>query len=464
MRRSLSVVALWAAMAAGAPWTAVVPRAQAASSAPSSDLGSPEGPSPVDFPTLWALAERASPRLAVARARLGAAIAAVASAAPALPEDPAIELSLGPRASSLGAALHGSAAILQPLFLGGERGARRRAARSAVVAAEAAVGAERWALHAELHARYDGALIAAERVRLWGEVEASAQALVRVAARRAGAGEGARLEVALAEVALAEAREGRLAAEEALAALRAGLGQLAGWRGARAPEPVGEAGLPEVPVLEAVLVAARRDEPELAAAEARVAAARAALEAARREGSWRPAFGVGVEHEAGIGAEPAVWSAEVRVVLPLGAAARTAAPLAEAAGALAIAEAEREARAAEVEGGVAQDHRALVAAVARARRHGEEVVPRLAGLLALVERAYGLGELGLSEALAARERFVQAELGALAAREAALGARAALERWVGAELEGLGREARPLGEGEARPSGGGEAEGPEEGP
>jgi len=387
------------------------------------------------FPAIEALAERQAPRLLLAAEQIGIARAELVLADPSVPDNPVLELAGGPRFSGDGTSFAIDVAFTQSVFVAGERGARIAAAKKAVLAAEAARVVERWSLHAELQATFDAALVARERTRLLTEVEGFQRKLAEIASKKAKAGEIAVFEARLSDVVLAEAQQSTLAAQQAYRAACLRLAGLVGWTAVTPLEPDGVLEAPLLPPLASLVARSQAAEPELLYKEALIVRARARLDAERRDAAIRPAFGVALGHEGGIGVEPSVTTLQGIVSLPLPFSQQNQGNIARARAELRLAEAERAAHSRALEFRIAEAHAALAAAIARSAAFGDQILPLVSENLALLERAFAVGEIGLADATFAREHFVKARLDALDAHAARLTARADLERLVGADLE-----------------------------
>jgi cobalt-zinc-cadmium efflux system outer membrane protein len=77
---------------------------------------------------------------------------------------------------------------------------------------------------------------------------------------------------------------------------------------------------------------------------------------------------------------------------------------------------------------------AVNAGAARVQAYGSEIIPRFEENLALLSRAFELGEIDVLQALLARERFLQLERDSLAAFADYYQAVAELEAELGQEL------------------------------
>lgn len=393
----------------------------------------------LDLDGLQALAETAAPRLVLARQAIGIARAELAAADPSFPDNPVLDLSIGPRVSGDGTGLALDATFLQAFYFDGQRGARRRAAREAVLAAEARVEVERWSLHADLHRAFDRALVARERVALETEVATFQTRLADIASKKAKAGEIAEVDARLAAVERIEARQHLVAAQADYLQACLQLATLVGWQRDEALEPEGALERPVAPPIEALRRHALEADPELRLKVAAVALAKARLDFETRAAGVLPAFGIAFGHETGLGAEPSVTTVQGVISLPLPTSNQNQAGIARARAELELARTERATYEQALVLRVAELHAALVSATERAAAFDSEILPRNAELLTLLERAYAIGELELGAAIVARERFVRVRIDALDAAHARLAARAELERLLGADLEEVAR-------------------------
>ncbi|MBZ4415331.1 TolC family protein [Myxococcus sp. RHSTA-1-4] len=369
--------------------------------------------------------------------------------------------------------------LSQTLQVAGQRGLRVERAEAALEAARA----RRRAVMLEAAAQAVSAAVELERrearARLAEEALGLARALEEATARRFAAGDvpelernGAALERARAE---ARAALARAEAQGARAALNRRLGRPAaapltvsvlvvgagassvdeGTRAARESRaaPVTEAGetrevTGESPRQEedtSLLRAARAtlpsplrtERPELQAARAEEAAAKAEVELLRRERFPDPTVGVGYERERrpeSHGVITDLHTAQLfvaRLSVPLPVWDLNRRELAEARARRAAREAERVARERELEAesGAA---RATFEAASAANTALEAALPSVERNLELVRRAYDAGELGLDALLLARDR-------AFAARAEAVDAAAELARARTALLRAEGR-------------------------
>lgn len=392
-------------------------------------------PNGVTLDALLRHAEKHAPEIALARAGLSKGRAELEAEAPLFPTDPVLGGAIGRRSNRAGSGIDWGVSLEQEIEIAGERAARRRAARASVDQGAAELEAARWRVHQRLHGAFHAALVARERVRAAGRLVQFSQKLVEVAGKRLSAGETSALPVRLAESDFAEARQARVAAESAFRAECLELADASGWPSETPPDPSGGLGSPQAPppTAELLRIAHARD-PELRAREAAVRRFRATLASARRAGFPNPRLGVAVEQESDPGgARATIWRATLSGPLPLWRGSRPEAVRAQAE--LDVAMAELGARKRTLGARIRRAAEAVESTARRMRIYGAEVIPTLEKNLSLVEKAFELGEIDITQVLVARERFLRSQQSALNAYEEYHRALGALESAVGTELE-----------------------------
>lgn len=397
--------------------------------------GKRASPAGVTLEALLRHAESNAPDIALARAGLSRGRAELEAERPLFPADPVLGGSLGRRSNRAGASIDWGVSVEQEIEIAGERAARRRAARAGVDQGAAELDAARWRVHQRVHAAFHAALVARERVRVADRVVQFSEKLVEVAKKRLAAGETSSLPVRLAESDLAEARQARVAAQNAFRAERLDLAEASGWPSESPPDPAGGLGPSSpLPSLARLLQMAQTGDPELRAREAAVRRLRAQLESARRAGFPNPRIGVAFESESDPGGSRAtIWRGTLSAPLPLWRGSRPEATRAQAE--LDLALAELGARRRTLGARIRRAAGAVDSTSKRMRIYGTEVIPSLEKNLALVEKAFELGEIDITQVLVARERFLRSQESALGAYEEYHRAMSALESAAGTELE-----------------------------
>jgi cobalt-zinc-cadmium efflux system outer membrane protein len=259
---------------------------------------------PLTLDRALALARERGPTAHAARLRIEEARGQIAGARPLLGANPTISGGLGRRlgkdAATEASAFEGHVELLQPIELGGQRGARRAAASAAVAAAAASAEATILALEAKVATAFYQALAATQRGQVLEAAEAVASRSAQALERRHQLGDVPVLDVNLAKAVRARAfAQVRAAAGERLQA-EADLRRLLGLAGDVPLVPAGDLRDRRRYQLEA-LVERAQDRADVRAliAEAEQAQAQAAL---GRAGRW-PTLGLGAAYERDDGAD-----------------------------------------------------------------------------------------------------------------------------------------------------------------
>ena len=408
--------------------------ASATRAAPAEDPSTASGIR-VSLQQLLAHALEHSPELGVAQARVSRAKAEVEAQGIALPSDPVVSGGMALRRKQGRSGIDYQVGLSQEIDLAGKRATRVRAAKAGAVTEERQQEATRWRIHQTVHALYHRAVVAKERVRAASRFVEFGARVLEVARQRLRAGEISELPVRLAETEAAHARQALLDARSRYRAVQLELAQVSGFSTERLPEPVGGLDAPQkAPPLARLVEAARRDDPALRAARARTRAARLRVAAAERAAWPNPIVGVHYERESDPGGPPShVIGGMLTLPIPL-FKGNTPEKL-RAKAALDQARAETGRTDAVIAAEVARAAQAVDSGAERVRVFGTEIVPTSENNLALVERAFELGEIDITQVLVARERFLRAQDAALDAYEGYYAALANLEAVLGSELE-----------------------------
>jgi outer membrane protein TolC len=298
-----------------------------------------------------------------------------------------------------------------PLWLPNQRAAQQAFAAKDAADAEAALGAARLRVAGELRvAIWDLAAAKAES-EIVGERRVTAEKLQAEVARREKAGDLARTDLLLTQ-------EETLAAQSALAEART--------RERLALERYRFlTGLDRLPVKidEEVAAAGETQHPRLRLAEAAAERARAEMHVAREDRRSPPELSLGVVQSRDDFAAANVNTVRIGIRIPFATEARNAPKIAAANSGLIRAEAELRQIMAEIESEQRQSQAALENAAAI-----HQAAQARAGLaaerLALQEKAFTLGELGLAEFMRVRASASEARLELLRATYALSAARA----------------------------------------
>lgn len=292
-----------------------------------------------------------------------------------------------------------------------ERGDKRlwrtEAARQAASAARTDLQEVRLQQALAAQSAYFEVLAAQQRQEDLAAMARSASDLSQAAARRVAAGDLSRQEADRAAIEADRARGDVDAAHAELARARLVLAQLIGRERealqlrAAGPWPLESSGLTEVSALTHTLDRALQLVPQRAdvqSAASRVESAQAALAGSRAQRQSDVTWGVSMDHVPGTSTR----QMELRLQMPLqwgyqfeGETARAQAQLDQARDGL-----ERAQRAAQAE--MTRLHAELVAALSRARRYVQDIVPRSRSVADKAEVAYAKGALSLTDLLDAR--------------------------------------------------------------
>lgn len=403
--------------------------------APEEEMPDPASSAPVSLHALLAHADEHAPSVALGRARRARGAAARDGAAGLFPDDPVLTLGAARRREGGRDGTDLEASLEQRIHVGGQRGLRIAAAERL----ERQLGAEldevRWRVHQEVHRAFHAALIARARVASASRVAEFNRRLVEIAQKRVAAGDIPRLHVRLAEGELAIASEQKIAAEQLELGARLTLAEVSGWPVDSPPSPAGELDSPRTAPPAAGLIArALAGHPSLRslAAAADEAAARRAL--AGRQAVPDLTLGLSLARESAPRTGESERIAGVTVGIPLPLWQRNRAERAAAGADLREAEARHEAVRSSIAVRVTRAAGAVNAGAARVQAYGSEIIPRFEENLALLSRAFELGEIDVLQALLARERFLQLERDSLAAFADYYEAVAELEAELGQEL------------------------------
>jgi cobalt-zinc-cadmium efflux system outer membrane protein len=214
------------------------------------------------------------------------------------------------------------------------------------------------------------------------------------------------------------------------------LGQVAGWAVSEPPNPAGKLDDPREPPAYAQLAAvARQKLPSLRAGAAAIREAQARALLADRESWVEPSIGVQYAHEGSTARGGTANNIVMGVVaLPIPMFQSNQGERAQARADVTIARAELDARRAAIDANIVRAHSEVVAAAKRTRAYGTEIVPRFEENLALLRRAFELGEIDIMALSVGRERFLRIQSDAFGAQLDYFVALAALERVVGVDL------------------------------
>lgn len=401
-------------------------------------LGEPVTPAsagPLSLDQVLVFADAHAPIIATARARADEARADTVEAQIALPDNPYLTIEGGGRRVGEQSGFDFEVAIEQQFEVAGERGLRIEAAERDERSAQSGVNEVRWAVHAESHRLFVALLLAAERKRLAQHFVDFSESLHAVSTRKVEAGEDSPLVLLVSEADLAQTRAALVEARRHENNLQTRLAALIGWPAETLPQLVGA--LPPIrsaPAMPELFDRMAQHHPSLRTRELALAAQQAHLALAQRE-KWPKltvgaSFGQESSPEGAEGASIALLS--IGVPLPLWRSNEVGVSRARAA--LIASDREREETVSRLRSEVLQAAAALDASAERVALYETTIVPRFEENLALLGRAFELGEIGIHEVSQTRSRLLAATAGYLAARTQYYETAATLEGLIGTEL------------------------------
>jgi len=396
-----------------------------------------EGPktTPISLQTILAHADEHAPRMLVGRAQLERGQAAVDGASVVLQDNLISGAMVGPRFSEGDRGVDFQVWLRQPIEIAGERKQRRETAEKVQELTNKELEETQWLVHREVHAAFHTALVARERWKLVDKIVVSTEELLSVAQRRLQAGDISPLAVRLAEGELAQAQQASLTAERGYRASQLDLAEVAGWPPSTLPDPEGELDEPkQAPPVDELLALARRLHPGLAARSSAVDAARARVTLENREAWPEPSIGATYTRESIPSVQLYEHLIQGVVTFPIPTSQRNQAGRAQARADLAARQSEQQAFRQTLETRLTRAAIAVNADAKRIAAYGTEILPAFEGNLALLQRAFELGEVDLLQVLVARERLLRIQQDALTAHQDYYRDVAALEAEVGAEV------------------------------
>ena len=401
-------------------------------------LGEPVDPATISSLTLdqaLLYADAHAPAIRTALARAGVAQADIVESEIVFPANPQVSFGAGGRTIQGATGFELEAELQQQLEIGGQPRLRRAAARDRQQMFDAAVNEVRWSVHVEVHRLFAQLLMVRERLTQAERFVAFSQSLRDIAARQVDAGESSPLILLVAEADLAQTHEALIAAHLLDNSLRTQLATIIGWPDPRLSEVEGMlAVVRPSPDLGTLLGLMAEHHPSLRTRELAVQAERSRLELEERAAWPDPMVGVAYAREAGPGPEPAadVWLFNLTLPVPIWRTNQGETARAEAA--LIVADREREETAMRLRGDLARAVDALDSAAARVALYDTGIVPHFEEALALLQRAYELGEVDVHEVSQTRQRLLNATAQYIDARVAYYETAAVLEGLVGTEV------------------------------
>jgi len=394
---------------------------------------------------ILAYAARHAPAFTIARSRLTLGDAELTAAKPLLPDDPEVSLSAGPRFSGGGQALDLEVSIQQQIQLSGERGLRIEAATRTRRRLEAELARVRWRVHRRVHAAYHIAQVARQRSKAAERRLTFAEQLLSIAKRREKAGAISGLQVQVAKGEVAQARQARIAQDNAYRTACLTLAELSGWPAHHPPQPAGPLDTPRAPPpTNRLLKLAQTYHPTLRTLAASIRETQAWVRLADRKAVPKPALGVVYARE-GDASGAATNIVRGTLSLPIPIWQRNQGERAKARSRLTIARARFEAFKNILRSQVTRAAAAVSASARRIAVYGSKVIPTFERNLTMIRRAFEAGKIDVLQVMVARSRFLEIQRQSLDAHEDYFRAAATLESVVGAEVwtKAAGQRAKP---------------------
>lgn len=397
---------------------------------PDIPLPDPATTTQVSLAEILAYADAHAPAIHVTRERLSLEDAALAGASPWFPDNPELSIAAGPRFASGDATLDLEASLRQRIEIAGERGLRLEVAETVGARLAAELSQIRWQVHSDVHAAFHDALVARERERAAARLVTFQEGLEAIAVRRFEAGAISPLVVRIAEGQTAQAKVAHIEAEQVYATARLSLAELSGWPAMHPPEPEGVLDPPrKAPPLSDLMALAKKHQPRYRTLAMAIAEAEARARLADREAWPAPAFGITAARE---GSSETIVLGSLSIPVPMWRTNRGERTRARAHHAIALARAQAFSQ--RLTARLARAKGAVDSAARRLAVYGAEILPTFEENLALIRRAYELGEIDILEVSVAQERFLRTQRDALDAYADYFRAVAQLEAAVGTDV------------------------------
>ena len=325
----------------------------------------------------------------------------------------------------------GKVGLSQVIEVRGQRGLRVRGAEADLLRSQWSVRDAERDVVAEVTRAFTELLIAQERITLAREALTLSESLRDAAKTLVDAGDVPELDLLRADVEVRRA-ENRLRLEETAAAtIGRTLALLVGLPADISPTATGSLLLDPVPgTMQELLDRARANRPDLKAAEAASASARAALRLTEAE-RFFPSVTVSAGYAESLEFDARHRTALVGVSVPLPFWNRREGDIKAAEAEVAKQAAQRERLVAQIDKEVTTAFQQFAATQQMVERYLRQIVPAQQQTARLVEDGYRLGQLRLTEALLAQRDFIEARTAYLEAIGAYNTARADLQKAAG---------------------------------
>lgn len=402
---------------------------------PDAALVDPASASALSLDELLVFADKNAPQVQIARAHVKRAEAARSGAEPLLPENPELGLGAGPRIVNGDTALSFEVSLAQTIDISGARGLNLDAIGAAEQVALAEVNEARWAIHVETHALYNDLLVNTERRAQAQRFLEFAQSLRDVAQQRIDAGEASPLTLFAADADLARADTEASRAQQEQVRLRAELAALIGWPSPSTPPVSGDlAPIRPAPETASLLEKMHHNHPQLRTRQLANSLAERRIKHKDRQAWPDPTIGLSYAQEGEPDGGPVPHTLMFSLSVPIPLWQRNQGPRQRAQADLSIAQQKHHAAALKLRAELTAAASALTANAQRVEQYDRAVIAPLEENLALLQRAFELGEVDIYQVSQMRESLLEAYARYIDARHEYYQAAATLEGLVGAEL------------------------------
>ncbi len=393
------------------------------------------GAGSIGLESLLEHASNHSPLLLTAQARVHVAEARVAGANPFFPSNPVVSGSLGRRSSGGNSGTEFEVSLSQQLEISGARGLRKDAARAQVRMNASAAQEASWLVHVEVHRLFNELLMAKERRAQAERFVAFSESLQNIATRQIEAGEMAPITLLVADAELAQTRALLIEAVQAQDVLDTQLQASIGWSSTRPLRLEGS--LPvtrRAPRLASLLELMSKSHPSLKTRRDALVASNSLLQLEQRKVWPKPTVGVSYGQEPSLANQPGAEILLFNLSVPIPLWQRNQGGVARAQALVQVAKNQESQTVIRLKSELGQALVALNAAADRVALYDKSVIPQLEKNLALLQRAFELGEVDLLQVSQTRARLLGASRQYVDARISYYKAAATLEGFVGVDF------------------------------
>lgn len=388
------------------------------------------------------MAEKNAPALRNARARTLQAKALKVGAEPLFPSNPKVSFGAGQRQDGDDRFLDYRFSLRQEVEVAGERSVRLEVAQKSEELARTLESRASWQVHATVCGLFVEGLIDEEHVLLTEEFLKFSERLYEIAEKRIDAGDASPLILLLAETDLAEARTARAAAQEHRNATLIRLAGEAGLPPEKSLTLSGELPRPRsVENVQRFVHDALQKHPALISQEAEIQVAEARVHLEDRQRWPKPSFGVNINREGGEGGGENVYLLSVGVPLPLWRTNQGA--RAKARAGREVARELRKTSEQAIRADILETLVALNTAAARLATYKNTLIPKTRENLALLRKAYELGEVDIHRVSQTWERLFRTSEGYIEAKRSYYSTAARLESLTGIKFWNTHTEEAP---------------------